>query len=93
MTGRLKYNHTWQEYLRKTAYTMPATESRWGGSSRLIYQGIVINGIHTGRSLTNLNTEQISRLLSQASNRHDKALLQAHLAKRTGPQPGAPADQ
>lgn len=72
---------------------MPATQSRWAGADQMIYQGTVISGQHIGKSLNHLSTDTLQQLLSQATKAQDQATLQAHIAKRTGPQPGAPADQ
>jgi hypothetical protein len=101
-----KKTPTWQTYIQKTQsqpskktdaafrFSKPVTvtQSRQGMNNRLLCQGIVITGIHTGKYLYNLSTPTLEQLLLQATNSQDITTLRTYIGKRTGPKPGAPAE-
>ena len=101
-----KKTPTWQTYIQQTQsqqskktdaafrFSKPVTvtQSRQAMNNRVLYQGTIITGIHTGKPLDHVSTHTLYQLLSQATNSQDIAILKARIGKRNGPKPGAPAE-
>lgn len=97
---------TWQEYLRRTAVTRApgtdaafgnrplttATQLRWAGRHRLLFEDRIITGKYTGRKLDSLTPDQLHTLLTKATHQADHDAIAKHIATTMGPQPGAPVD-
>jgi len=89
MTGKIKPNHTWQEYLRRTARS-PAFSGRRDRSTRMIQADTIISGYHTGIRLQSLDLNTLRKLSSQATCKADYEIIEHTIAKQLGAQPGPP---
>lgn len=86
--------HTWQEYIRKTNYTMPASGTRWSGQDQWIFQNRLIRGPYTGSLLTQCPFEYLEKLRRTPNlGKLDKQSLDNHFSIINGSQPGPPVDQ